>query len=88
VVAASVTRECIDAQVLWCMSGFATAQHCGQAYGAKYLGAHQMMEIDLIYDEPDPKAYVPNSPLSVSSRRVGATVPRTADAPLGSTFSS
>lgn len=60
VVAASVNRECIDAEGFVVHERLRTAQHCGQAYGAKYLGVQQMMEIDMIYDGPDPKAYVPN----------------------------
>jgi hypothetical protein len=59
-VAASVNRECIDAQGFVLHERLRTAQHCGQAYGAKFLGAHQVMDIDLIYDGPDPKTYVPN----------------------------
>ncbi len=60
VVAASVNRECIDAQGFVLHERLRTAQHCGQAYGAKFLGAHHVMDIDLIYDGPDPKTYVPN----------------------------
>jgi flavin reductase (DIM6/NTAB) family NADH-FMN oxidoreductase RutF len=59
VVAASVDRECIDAQGFVLHERLRTVQHCGQAYGARYLGSHEMMEIDLTYDGPDPKAYVP-----------------------------
>jgi PrpF protein len=35
-----------------------TAQHCGQFYGAKFIGGHEVMDIAMTYDGPDPKAYV------------------------------
>jgi len=60
VVAASVNRDCIDAQGFVVHERLRTAQHCGQAYGARFLGADQVMDIDQIYDGPDPKSYVPN----------------------------
>lgn len=59
VVAASVNRDCIDAQGFVRHERLSTAQHCGQAYGAKFLGAQQVMDIELIYDGPDPKTFVP-----------------------------
>jgi flavin reductase (DIM6/NTAB) family NADH-FMN oxidoreductase RutF len=58
VVAASVNRDCIDARGFVVHERLRTAQHCGQAYGGKFLGAHEVMDIGLIYDGPDPKTYV------------------------------
>jgi flavin reductase (DIM6/NTAB) family NADH-FMN oxidoreductase RutF len=59
VVAASVNRDCVDAQGFVLHERLHTVQHCGQAYGAKFLGAHQIMDIEQTYDGPDPKSYVP-----------------------------
>jgi flavin reductase (DIM6/NTAB) family NADH-FMN oxidoreductase RutF len=59
VVAASVDRDCIDDQGFVVHERLRTAQHCGQVYGAKFIGGQDVMDIAMIYDGPDPKAYVP-----------------------------
>jgi flavin reductase (DIM6/NTAB) family NADH-FMN oxidoreductase RutF len=59
VVAASVNRDCIDDQGFVVHERLRTAQHCGQIYGAKFIGGQEVMDIAAIYDGPDPKAYVP-----------------------------
>jgi hypothetical protein len=58
VVAASVDRDCIDDHGLVVHERLRTAQHCGQAYGAKFIGGQEVMDIAMTYDGPDPKAYV------------------------------
>jgi flavin reductase (DIM6/NTAB) family NADH-FMN oxidoreductase RutF len=59
VVAASVDRDCVDDQGFVIHERLRTAQHCGQIYGAKFIGGQEVMDIAMIYDGPDPKAYVP-----------------------------
>jgi flavin reductase (DIM6/NTAB) family NADH-FMN oxidoreductase RutF len=58
VVAASVDRECIDADGYVVHEKMQTAQHCGAAYGAKFLGACERVTIANIYNGPDPKTLV------------------------------
>jgi len=37
------------------------AQHCGQIYGAKFIGGQDVMDVAMIYDGPDPKTYIPKT---------------------------
>jgi flavin reductase (DIM6/NTAB) family NADH-FMN oxidoreductase RutF len=60
VAAASVDRDCVDEQGFVIHERLRAAQHCGQIYGAKFIGGREVMEIARIYDGPDPKAYVPD----------------------------
>ncbi len=60
VVAASVDRDCVDEQGFVVHERLRTAQHCGQIYGAKFIGGQEVMEVAMIYDGPDPKAHVPD----------------------------
>jgi flavin reductase (DIM6/NTAB) family NADH-FMN oxidoreductase RutF len=61
VVAASVDRDCVDEQGFVLHERLRTAQHCGQIYGAKFIGGQELMEVAMIYDGPDPKAHVPDA---------------------------
>jgi flavin reductase (DIM6/NTAB) family NADH-FMN oxidoreductase RutF len=58
VVAASVDRDCVDDLGMVVHERLRTAQHCGQIYGAKFIGGQEVMDIAMTYDGPDPKAYV------------------------------
>jgi len=60
VVAASVNGDCIDDHGFVVHERLRTAQHCGQIYGAKFIGGQEVMDIAAIYDGPDPKAHVPD----------------------------
>ncbi len=60
VVAASVDRDCVDQQGFVVHERLRTTQHCGQIYGAKFIGGQEVIEVAMIYDGPDPKAHVPN----------------------------
>jgi flavin reductase (DIM6/NTAB) family NADH-FMN oxidoreductase RutF len=59
VVAASVNRDCVDANGFIIHDKLMPAQYCGQAYNGKYLGAPQTMDVAWVYDGPDPKTFVP-----------------------------
>lgn len=61
VVAASVDRDCINAEGRVVHERLRTAQHCGQIYGAKFIGGQDVMDIATIYNGPDPKTYVPTA---------------------------
>lgn len=62
VVAASVNRDCVDAQGYVLHERMRTAQHCGASYGAKFLGAHELMTVASIYSGPDPKTMAAPAP--------------------------
>lgn len=59
VVAASVDRDCVDDQSFVIHERMRTAQHCGHVYGSQFLGAFELMKVDMVYDGPDPKSFVP-----------------------------
>jgi flavin reductase (DIM6/NTAB) family NADH-FMN oxidoreductase RutF len=61
VVAASVDRDCVNNEGLVIHERLRTAQHCGQIYGAKFIGGQEVMDIAMIYGGPDPKSYVPDT---------------------------
>jgi flavin reductase (DIM6/NTAB) family NADH-FMN oxidoreductase RutF len=57
VLAASVNHGCIDEQGFVIHQNMRTTQHCGGVYGGKFLGTNEVMDIDMIWDGPDPKTY-------------------------------
>jgi flavin reductase (DIM6/NTAB) family NADH-FMN oxidoreductase RutF len=61
VVAASVDRDCINDEGFVIHERLRTAQHCGQMYGAKFIGGQDVMDIATIYAGPDPKTCVPKT---------------------------
>ena len=50
-------RGCLDEQGFVIHQKMRTAQHCGGVYGGKFLGTSEVMDIDMIWDGPDPKTY-------------------------------
>jgi len=61
VIAASVDRDCVDHNGLVIHERMRIAQHCGQIYGAKFIGGQDVMDVAMIYDGPDPKTYIPKT---------------------------
>ena len=57
VLAASVNRDCIDDKGFVIHQSMRTAQHCGAVYGGRFLGTNETMDIDMIWNGPDPKTY-------------------------------
>jgi hypothetical protein len=52
VVAASVDEGCVDEQGYLVWEKLKPAHYCGHEYKTKFVGAHQPMHIDMIYNEP------------------------------------
>ena len=57
VVAAAANRDCIDETGYVIHEKMRAAQHCGGAYGGKFLGSWETMDVAWIYKGPDPKTY-------------------------------
>ena len=57
VLAASVNDGCLDEQGFVIHQNMRTAQHCGGVYGGKFLGTTEVMDVEMIWDGPDPKTY-------------------------------
>jgi flavin reductase (DIM6/NTAB) family NADH-FMN oxidoreductase RutF len=63
VVAASVDRDCIDANGFVLHNKFRPAHYTGRAYDidgiAKFVAAHELMEVDMVYQGPEARMRTP-----------------------------
>jgi hypothetical protein len=52
-----VDEGCIDEAGYVIHRKMRVAQHCGAAYGARYIGPHELIEVATRWSGPDPKTW-------------------------------